>query len=79
MPKRDLLSLTDLSRGEIEGLLKRSAELKRKWQKGVPYHPLAGMGLGLIFDKPSTRTRVSFEVAMIQLGGHPLYLSLIHI
>jgi len=74
MPKRDLLSLTDLSRVEIDGLLKRSVELKRKWEKGVPYHPLAGMCLGLIFDKPSTRTRVSFEVAMMQLGGHPLYL-----
>ncbi|MBI5969468.1 MAG: ornithine carbamoyltransferase, partial [Deltaproteobacteria bacterium] len=74
MPKRDLVSLTDLSRVEIDGLLKRSVELKRKWRKGVSYHPLAGMCLGLIFDKPSTRTRVSFEVAMMQLGGHPLYL-----
>jgi ornithine carbamoyltransferase len=74
MSKRDLLSLTNLSRGEIDRLLKRSVELKRKWQRGQAYHPLAGMCLGLIFDKPSTRTRVSFEVAMKQLGGHPLYL-----
>ena len=74
MSKRDLLSLTDLPRGEIDRLLKRSVELKRKSQRGLPYHPLAGMCLGLIFDKPSTRTRVSFEVAMKQLGGHPLYL-----
>jgi ornithine carbamoyltransferase len=74
MTKRDLLSLTDLSRGEMDGLLKKSVELKRKWRKGLPHHPLAGMCLGLIFDKPSTRTRVSFEVAMSQLGGHPLYL-----
>jgi len=74
MSKRDLLSLTNISRGEIDRLLKRSVELKRKWQRGLPYHPLAGMCLGLIFDKPSTRTRVSFEVAMKQLGGHPLYL-----
>jgi ornithine carbamoyltransferase len=74
MTKRDLLSLTDLSRGEIDTLLKKSVELKRKWRKGLPHHPLAGMCLGLIFDKPSTRTRVSFEVAMSQLGGHPLYL-----
>jgi len=74
MPKRDLLSLTDLSPREIELLLKKSIQLKRKWKKGVPYHPLVGMCLGLIFDKPSTRTRVSFEVAMKQLGGHPIYL-----
>ena len=74
MSKRDLLSLTDLSREEIDRLLKRGVELKRKWQKGLPHHPLAGMCLGLIFDKPSTRTRVSFEVAVKQLGGHPLYL-----
>jgi len=74
MAKRDLLSLTDLSPVEIDGLLKRSIDLKGKWRKRVPYHPLAGMCLGLIFDKPSTRTRVSFEVAMMQLGGQPLYL-----
>jgi ornithine carbamoyltransferase len=74
MTKRDLLSLTDLSRGEIDNLLKKSVGLKRKWRKGLSHHPLAGMCLGLIFDKPSTRTRVSFEVAMTQLGGHPLYL-----
>jgi ornithine carbamoyltransferase len=74
MNKRDLLSLTDLSRGEIDRLLKRSVELKRKWRKGQPHHPLTGMSLGLIFDKPSTRTRVSFEVAVTQLGGHPFYL-----
>jgi ornithine carbamoyltransferase len=74
MTKRDLLSLTDLSRGEIDGLLKKSVELKRKWKKDLPHHPLAGKCLGLIFDKPSTRTRVSFEVAVSQLGGHPLYL-----
>lgn len=74
MPKRDLLSLTDLSRSEMDRLLKKSLELKRKCGKGLPHHPLAGMCLGLIFDKPSTRTRVSFEVAMSQLGGHPLYL-----
>ncbi len=72
--KRDLLSLADFSRGELDALLKRSLELKRKWRKGQIDHPLAGMTLGLIFDKPSTRTRVSFEVAMNQLGGSSLYL-----
>jgi ornithine carbamoyltransferase len=52
MKKRDLLSLTDLSRGELDRLLKRSIELKRKWKRGLSYQPLAGMCLGLIFDKP---------------------------
>jgi ornithine carbamoyltransferase len=74
MAKRDLLSLTDLSRAEIDGLLKKSVEIKRKWKKGLPHRPLAGKCLGLIFDKPSTRTRVSFEVAMNQLGGSSIYL-----
>lgn len=74
MMKRDFLSLTDLSRHEFDSLLMRSLFLKGKWKKGLDYHPLAGKCLGLIFDKPSTRTRVSFEVAMGQLGGNPLYL-----
>ncbi|MDI6753091.1 MAG: ornithine carbamoyltransferase [Thermodesulfobacteriota bacterium] len=74
MKKRDLLSLTDLSRREIDALLKRSMAIKKRWKKGHADYPLAGMSLGLVFDKPSTRTRVSFEVAMIQLGGHPIYL-----
>ena len=74
MKKRDFLSLTDLSRSEMDALLKRSLVLKRRWKKSLVDSPLAGKSLGLIFDKPSTRTRVSFEVAMTQLGGHPVYL-----
>ena len=74
MKKRDFLSLADLSRSEIDALLKRSLVLKRRWKKSLIDSPLAGKSLGLIFDKPSTRTRVSFEVAMTQLGGHPVYL-----
>jgi len=74
MKKRDFLRLTDLSLKEIETLLKRSLELKKKWKKGQLSSPLSGRSLGLIFDKPSTRTRVSFEVAMTQLGGHSIYL-----
>jgi len=74
MKKRDFLSLADLSRSEIDALLKRSLVLKRRWKKSLVDSPLAGKSLGLIFDKPSTRTRVSFEVAMTQLGGHPVYL-----
>ncbi len=74
MKKRDFLSLADLSRSEMDALLKRSLVLKRRWGKSLVDSPLAGKSLGLIFDKPSTRTRVSFEVAMTQLGGHPVYL-----
>lgn len=74
MKKRDFLTLADLSRGEMDALLKRSLVLKRRWKKSLVDSPLAGKSLGLIFDKPSTRTRVSFEVAMTQLGGHPVYL-----
>jgi len=74
MKKRDFLTLADLSRSEMDALLKRSLVLKRRWKKSLVDSPLAGKSLGLIFDKPSTRTRVSFEVAMTQLGGHPVYL-----
>ncbi len=74
MKKRDFLRLTDLAAREIDFLLKRSLQVKRRWQKGLEYMPLCGKSLGLIFDKPSTRTRVSFEVAMTHLGGHALYL-----
>jgi ornithine carbamoyltransferase len=71
--KRDFLRLTDLSRGELLGLLERAAEWKLLG-KGGP-HPLARMTLGLVFEKASTRTRVSFEVAAAQLGGGSLFLS----
>lgn len=74
MEKRDFLRLIDLSAAEIDFLLKRSLKIKKKWKKGIDYTPLKGKSLGLIFEKPSTRTRVSFEVAMTQLGGHALYL-----
>jgi len=74
MPKRDFLRLTDLSRQELDDLLRRGIELKRQWKTGRMSSALAGKCLGLIFDKPSTRTRVSFEVAMGQLGGRSLYL-----
>jgi ornithine carbamoyltransferase len=72
--KRDFLRFTDLTAKEIDLLLKKSLQVKRRWQKGIAYTPLVGKSLGLIFDKPSTRTRVSFEVAMTHLGGHALYL-----
>jgi ornithine carbamoyltransferase len=74
MKKRGFLSLADISRSEIDALLKRSLVLKKRWKKGLTDSPLAGKSLGLVFDKPSTRTRVSFEVAMAQLGGYAIYL-----
>ncbi len=74
MQKRDFLNLTDLTPEELDVLLKRSLVLKKRWKKGVTDSPLAGKSLGLVFDKPSTRTRVSFEVAMAQLGGYAIYL-----
>lgn len=73
--KKDLLTLRDLSTDDCEALLERALELKVRRTKGISDQTLQGKTLGIIFDKPSTRTRVSFEVAMIQLGGTPLFLS----
>jgi ornithine carbamoyltransferase len=71
-PKRDFLSLHDLSRAELLDLLTLAGEMKRGIYKE---RPLAGQAVGLIFAKNSTRTRVSFEVGVHQLGGQPLFLS----
>lgn len=78
--KRDLLSLTDLCADEIHQLFQRAAQLKAAQAKarlsgGEPHQPLKGRTLAMIFEKPSTRTRVSFEVGMYQLGGYALFLS----
>jgi len=67
----DLLSLQDVTAGEIERLLGLAASLKRRPRS---QRPLAGKTLALVFQKPSTRTRVSFEVGIYQLGGLPIYL-----
>ncbi len=72
---KHLLSLNDLSSDEIQGLLKLSEKLKRQTKEGVQHHLLKGKTLGMIFSKSSTRTRVSFEVGMYQLGGYSLFLS----
>lgn len=74
--KRDFLSLYDFSGEELEALLERAKELKAKQKRGEDWRPLEGKTLAMIFEKPSTRTRVSFEVGMYQLGGHALFLSL---
>ncbi len=73
--KKDLLSILDLSRQEILQILERSAVLKKKHRAGVSHQPLKGKCLGMIFAKSSTRTRVSFEVGIYQLGGYALFLS----
>lgn len=72
---RDFLSLTDYSTEEILYLIDLAIDLKHKQKNGEIYQPLKGKTLGMIFEKSSTRTRVSFEVGMYQLGGHALFLS----
>ena len=72
---KHLLTLADLEKEEFEAFFKRAIELKQKHINGTAERPLAGKSLGLLFDKPSTRTRVSFETAMVQLGGSPLFIS----
>lgn len=71
----DLLSIHDLSADDVEEILTLAADLKAKQQTGIPHPLLAGKTLGMIFEKSSTRTRVSFEVGMYQLGGQALFLS----
>ncbi len=73
--KKDILTLIDLTREDFEVLFERATELKKRYKKGITDKPLAGKTLGLIFDKPSTRTRLSFESAMVQLGGTPIFIS----
>lgn len=71
---RDFLELQDHKRNELWNVLKVAKTLKQKVAKGGPLNTLKGKQLALIFEKPSTRTRVSFEVAMESLGGHAFYL-----
>jgi len=73
--KKDVLSITDLSKEEIYELLESAMDLKEKRKAGEPTEYLKNKSLGMIFEKASTRTRVSFEVAMTDFGGHSLYLN----
>ncbi len=72
MAKRDLISIFDLKKAEIENLIKDANILKKEKKRS---RPLRGKTLAMIFEKASTRTRVSFEVGMYQLGGTALYLN----
>ena len=72
---KHLLKLADLSTEEIFSILNLADQLKYERKNGVPHPHLAGEKLGMIFTKSSTRTRVSFEVGMYELGGHALFLS----
>lgn len=75
MKLNHLLKLSDLSTEEITELLNMADQLKYEKKNGIPHKHLEGKSLGMIFEKSSTRTRVSFEVGMYELGGNPLFLS----
>lgn len=73
--KKDILTLLDLEKDDFDALFDRAAELKARHKKGIIDTPLRGKTLGLIFDKHSTRTRLSFETAVSQLGGSSIFIS----
>ncbi len=72
---KHLLKMMDLSSEEIIEILNLADQLKYEQKHGIPHNHLKGKTLGMIFEKASTRTRVSFETGMYQLGGYPLFLS----
>ena len=72
---KNFTSLMDLPKQDLHFLIKRAKELKDMYKKGIPYTPLENKNLALIFDKSSTRTRVSFEAGMAHFGGNTLFLS----
>lgn len=72
---KHLLKMLDLSEAEITDILNLADQLKYELKHGIPHPHLKGKSLGMIFQKSSTRTRVSFETGMYQLGGYPLFLS----
>ncbi|WP_160286112.1 ornithine carbamoyltransferase [Pseudomonas knackmussii] len=75
MNARHFLSMLDYTTDELLGLIRRGSELKDLRDRGVLYEPLKNRVLGMIFEKASTRTRISFEAGMIQLGGQAIFLS----
>jgi ornithine carbamoyltransferase len=74
MSKRDLVSFAALSRREFDAILTLAGKLKRMQKRGIAHRLLAGKGLALVFEKPSLRTRATFEIGMNQLGGSVIFL-----
>ena len=72
---RDFLSLADITPAELQQILGAAQAQKRMWSRGTRNAPLAGKAVALIFQKPSMRTRVSFELACVRLGAHPVVMS----
>lgn len=70
MSKRDFLSIADLSPQEVAGIIQRAGKLK----SGIQDKPLTGKSIAMLFEKPSLRTKVSFDIAVYQMGGHPIYM-----
>jgi ornithine carbamoyltransferase len=75
MPPRHFLSLLDFTSDELKSLINHAIDVKQRLKQGIPHTPLVGKVLAMIFEKSSTRTRVSFEAGMSQLGGHAMFLS----
>ncbi|MFA5331130.1 MAG: ornithine carbamoyltransferase [Methanoregula sp.] len=73
--KKDFLSILDITKTELSELVSDAERLKRQKKAGVPHELLRGMSLAMIFEKASTRTHISFEVGMHELGGHALFLN----
>lgn len=72
---KHFISIHDITQEEFQGLMDLAVKLKKETKAGIPHPILKGKTLGMIFTKSSTRTRISFEVGMYQLGGHPLFLN----
>ena len=72
----DFISFADLTRGEIEELLALGGDLKKRHKAGELYHPRRGKTIGMLFEKPSLRTRVTFETGIYQLGGHAVFMEM---
>ena len=75
MPTRHFLSLLDFTSDELRELIAHAIDVKQKLKQGISHSPLQGKLLAMIFEKSSTRTRVSFEAGMYQLGGHAMFMS----
>ena len=75
MKNKNFITLLDIQKKDLNNLILRAIELKKMTQDNIVYTPLQNKTLALIFDKSSTRTRVSFEVGMTHFGGNTLFLS----